>query len=295
MHASVTTPNRFVQCRGTTRRRAGGLDVADTTAEERQVPDAGRASRSLTEAGGGSRAGRPSLDQRAWGTPPDTNASRGSCTEASETMSRPNTTAVEPHGEHADLALPGRDGQHVVAAVHQPGEPALDDQVRRYWKMPRPRPERRDDAEAVVQVVAAAARRAASATRFAARRLPCRTACCAFGTVSAPGRGTARSGTAASSPAAHASGTGLAAGADPQVGPHDDAGRARRPAGRCACATTGLRRVARRPDDQARSRTPRRSRARRARRPPRSPGRSGARARPGARSVSHDPAARARR
>ena len=96
-----------------------------------------------------------------------------------------------------------------------------------------------------------------------------------------PGSGDARSGTAASSPGRPRVRHRLVVRADPQVGAHRRAVRARRPAGRCGWRPRGSRRCPR-STRSAPSRTPRRSTARRVRPAPRPAGCSGARARRGA-------------
>ena len=62
----------------------------------------------------------------------------------------------EPDDEHAELPLPCRDREHVVAAVHQPGERTRDDQPL-VLEDAAAQPERGHDAERVVAVVSRSA------------------------------------------------------------------------------------------------------------------------------------------
>src|SRR4051794_23381235 len=58
----------------------------------------------------------------------------------------------EPDREHTDLALPRRNGQHVVAAMHQPGDDARDHDAA-VLEDAASEAERGDHAEGVVDVV----------------------------------------------------------------------------------------------------------------------------------------------
>jgi hypothetical protein len=56
-----------------------------------------------------------------------------------------------PVEQHSQLALPGRDGQHVVPAVHEPRRQARDDDAA-VLEDPAPETEGRDGAQRVVHV-----------------------------------------------------------------------------------------------------------------------------------------------
>ena len=87
-----------------------------------------------------------------FGTPPETKAARGYwVADSGDRVAAPEHRA-DPHDENAELALPGRDRQYVVAAVHDPGRESLDDDSP-VLEDPAPEAESRHRSPAVVDVL----------------------------------------------------------------------------------------------------------------------------------------------
>ena len=135
--------------------------------------------RAAFQVGSGARGGEAS-------SPSVMKASRGCCTEASETMSRPNSAAVSQIASTLIFrSQVGTASTWYPRCISQAGNPLIT--RRWYWKIPRPRP-----SVATVPrlwwTYAFGSRPRKVAAMLSASSFPCRTACWAFITVAVPGR-----------------------------------------------------------------------------------------------------------